>query len=182
MRASATHPYPAPDSLRQRVAPVLGQDVAGRLCLFEDNALYVNALPGRAFLSWLVDALVVWGTAVASAVAYLLSSSAPDAGVGAVVITVVLLLVLPFVYGCCYANGRALGAVLAGTRLVRLRDGGRIGWVRAGGVMLIRVVLLPLGLVGVFAGGGSTGGTVRRTSVDDRATAQLRAAGFRRLG
>ena len=48
--------------------------------------------------------------------------------------------------------------------------------------MLIRVILVPLGLVGMVAGGGSTGGTVRRTSVDDRATAQLRAAGFRRLG
>lgn len=182
MRTSEPHPYPAPDSLRQHVARVLGQDVAGRLCLFDDNTLYVNAPPGRAFLAWLVDALVVWGTAVALGVAYLLSSSAPDAGVGAVVITVVLLLVLPFVYGCCYANGRALGAVLTGTRLVRLRDGGRIGWVRAGGVMLIRVILVPVGLVGMLAGGDFTGGSVRRTSIDDRATAQLWAAGFRRLG
>ncbi len=94
-------------------------------------------------------------------------------------VLVALPVVVPPLYGLCYGNGRALGAVLTGTRLVRLRDGGRIG-PKAPRAMAVRTLLLPLLLVAVVVG-GPAGGSLVRMSIDDDGTRRLRAAGFRRL-
>jgi hypothetical protein len=88
---------------------------------------------------------------------------------------------VPLLYGMCYRNGRALGAVLTGTQLVRVADGGRIGR-KAPWAMLVRV-LMPLLFIGVIVGalggaGGPPGGSMVRVSVDARATRQLRDAGI----
>lgn len=72
-------------------------------------------------------------------------------------------------------------AVLTGTRLVRLSDGGRIGS-KAPWAMTVRTVLLPL-LIGTFVvgavAGGSPPGSPVRVSIDRRDTGRRRAAGHR---
>jgi hypothetical protein len=86
-------------------------------------------------------------------------------------------------YGLCYGNGRALGAVITGTQLVRIKDGGRVGG-KACWAMLVRTLLMPLLFVVVVVGalgggGGSPSGSLARTSIDPAATRQLHAAGIR---
>jgi hypothetical protein len=105
-----------------------------------------------------------------------------DNGTIALAVIAILFLV-PLLCGLCYRNGRALGAVLTGTQLVRVADGGRIGG-KAPWAMLIRTFLMPLLLIALImsalAGGGSApgGGSEARVSVDARATRRLRAAGI----
>jgi len=87
---------------------------------------------------------------------------------------------VPLLYGLFYGNGRALGAVLTGTQLVRLKDGARPGF-RAPWAMLVRNLLLPLlliaFLVGSLAGfGASPPGSFVRVSLDVDATRRLWAA------
>lgn len=93
-------------------------------------------------------------------------------------ITIILLLVLPFLYGWCYRNGRALGGLLTGTRLVRAKDGERIGWGKAGWAMLIRVFFPLFFIVGFLDSGHNDSFSTVRTSIDDRATRKIRAAGI----
>jgi hypothetical protein len=50
---------------------------------------------------------------------------------------IAVLFLMQLLYGTCYRNGRALGAVLTGTQLVRVADGGRIGR-KAPWAMLVR--------------------------------------------
>ncbi|MGC7095163.1 RDD family protein [Amycolatopsis lurida] len=135
---------------------------------------YVEARTWRQFLAWLVDFTVfLLGSLVGVVVLSLVDRSAHLAG-GVLVLSMVAILIgVPLLYGlCCYRNGRALGAVLTGTRLVRAADGGRIGG-KAPWAMLVRTVLMPLLLVAVIVGaltGGGTGpgGSQVRVTVDAR--------------
>jgi len=172
--------FPAADRMREHIVPVLGPDIARRLRAFRTGTLYVDAPLGRAFLAWLIDVVVVWGLALALGVAVFVASSTPDRATGAAVITIVALVVLPFLYGWCYRNGRALGGLLTGTRLVREADGGRIGWGKAGWAMAVRALFVPFLLLSLFDTGGDTFSTVR-TSIDDTGTRRLRAAGYHRI-
>lgn len=179
--ASPTTAFTGLEPMRAQVAPVLGADAAARLRAFQNGVLHIDAPIGRAFLAWLIDAIVVWGVALGLGVAMFAGSTAPDAAAGASVITIALLLVLPFLYGWCYRNGRALGGVLTGTRLVRVADGHRIGWAKAGWALTIRSLFMPFVMLSVLESGASTDFTSVRTSIDDAATARLWAAGFLRL-
>lgn len=161
---------------RERLTPVLGPEAAKRLRTFDDGGLYIDSTVSAALGAWFIDSLVVNGTAVALGVTYLLASGDPDSAVGAVVITLALLVVLPLVYGWCYGDGRALGARVAGTRSVRKSDGGRIGLAKAGWAMLIRTLLLPF-VFWVALGGETDIGEVR-VSVDEAATRRLRESGI----
>lgn len=160
---------------RERLAPVLGPDAARRLRAFGDGGLYVDSTVAAALGAWIVDSLIVNGTAVALGVTYALASGDPDSAVGAVLITLALLVVLPLVYGWCYGDGRALGARLAGTRSVRKADGARIGLAKAGWAMLIRTLLLPF-VFWVALGEETDIGEVR-VSIDEAATRRLRESG-----
>ncbi|MBN6038307.1 RDD family protein [Amycolatopsis sp. 195334CR] len=140
---------------------------------FEDGKPYVKAGTWRLFLAWLVDFVVfVFGVLAGVVVLSVVDLKAQlDNGVIALGLVAIMFLV-PLLYGLCYRNGRALGAVLTGTRLVRVADGGRIGG-KGPWAMLVRTVLLPLLLVvvivGALTGGGSApGGSQVRISVDDR--------------
>lgn len=181
--ADTKSPDARADSLaaaREKVASLLGREAAGRLRAFRNGELYIDGPPGRSFLAWLIDfALIVIGSVLA-AVAVYAGSSSSDPAPAAVGAAVAALLVLPLLYGWCYRNGKALGGRLTDTRLVRTRDGGRIGWGKAGWAMLIRTMILPLLIWGLLEAGSSDFSTVR-TSIDDGTTERLRAAGFIRL-
>ncbi|GAB6859424.1 RDD family protein [Microbacterium xylanilyticum] len=163
--------------LRGRVGPAVGgADVAKRLRAFEDGTLYIDSTSSAAFVAWLVDAVLVNGMAIGLAVLYGMRSTDPYAAAGAGVIALALLVLLPLCYGWAYRNGRALGGLLTGTRLVRMKDGSRIGFAKAGWAMLIRTLLMPIAFWATLDGLSQV-----RVSIDDAATQRLRAAGFDRL-
>ncbi|WP_427891788.1 hypothetical protein ACQHIV_04085 [Kribbella sp. GL6] len=161
--------------VRAQAAPLLGQATAKRVRAYTDGGLYVSSTGWAAFWAWLVDSVLVNGSAVALGVAYGVRAGDPNKGF---YVAVALLVVLPLLYGWFYANGRGVGAMLAGTRLVRMRDGSRIGLVKAGWAMLIRTLLWAFVIWCAFD--GAMFDQVRE-SIDESATKQLRNAGFDRL-
>ncbi|MEU4693829.1 hypothetical protein [Actinoplanes sp. NPDC023714] len=164
---------------KERAEPVIGRRAANRIAAFENGDLYVEAGIVARTLSWFTDFVVFAAGVVAGFV--LLAGLSAGADLSDTTITLLagaLLVAVPVLYGLCYGNGRALGAVLTGTRLVRVRDGGRIGK-KACWAMLLRTVLMPLLLIVVIVGsfGGSLispDGSVVRTSIDRAATRRLR--------
>ena len=160
---------------------VLGAQVAKRVEPFGDGRRYVAAGEWMRLLAWLVDfVVVVFGLGI-GIVALALVDLQVDLGNGVLALALLgLVFGVPLVYGLFYGNGRVLGAVLTGTQLVRLKDGGRLGfW--APWAMLVRILLLPLLIIGVLVGsfgggGGSPPGSFVRVSLDVDATHRLRAA------
>lgn len=167
------------DRVRAQVAPSLGEELALRLRTFRDGGLYIDAPWGRAFLAWLIDVALVVACAVSAGVAAS-TTPGPNAAEGAVGVIVILLVVLPLLYGWFFQDGRALGGLLTGTRLVRIADGSRIGFWKAGWAMLIRTLFVPVLVWSMLQLAGASFSTVR-TSIDDVATRRLRDAGFLRL-
>jgi hypothetical protein len=177
-----SRPLPRREITHVQAEQVLGPRTAERLATFGDGVLYVKAGGSARFLAWLVDFVVfVLGVGVGVVVVAVVDLTADlDNGVLVLGLIAVLFLV-PLLYGMCYRNGRALGAVLTGTQLVRVADGGRIGG-KAAWALLIRI-LMPLLFIGAIVGalGGAgpvSGGSTVRVSVDARATRQLRDAGI----
>lgn len=145
--------------------------------LFEGDVPYVPAGEGRRFLAWLVDFVVFVLAYAAGIVALaLVDRSRPIDGGVIALIGIGLLFVVPLLYGLFYTGGRALGGVLTGTRLVRYRDGRRIG-AKGPWAMLVRLILLPFGIaMTVFGGGSPPGGSEPpRVVVDLKRTRELRA-------
>jgi hypothetical protein len=140
---------------------------------FEDGTRYVPAGEWALFFTWLIDAVVfLLGLLVGVAVLAVV-----DIGDGARTLgAVALLFAVPMLYGLCYTDGRALGALVTGTRLVRLRDGGRIG-AKGPWAMLVRTVLMPIVVIGAVLGGGIVDGTFKRASIDVARTRRLHAEG-----
>lgn len=164
---------------KHHVGHAFGPKVAKRLDTFKDGTFYITAGDLARPLSWLVDfgvfVLLAGGGFVAIAV-----SIETVSGGAAALIMLGLLVGVPLLYGLCYGNGRALGAVLTGTRLVRVKNGHRLG-VGACWAMLVRIVLIPPYLLAITLGQMPSVGSARRISIDDAATRQLHAAGFLRL-
>ncbi|MET9315381.1 hypothetical protein ABZX12_26505 [Kribbella sp. NPDC003505] len=94
------------------------------------------------------------GTAIALGALYYVRATDPNKGAGAGVIAIALIVVLPLLYGWLYADGRGIGALLTGTRLVRVKDGSRVGLAKAGWAMLIRTLLMPLAFWAAVGGSG----------------------------
>jgi hypothetical protein len=172
---------PALERARAHAEHVLGPQTAKRLAMFHNGVLYVKPGGWARFLAWLVD-VVVWvlsmgiGFIVAAVVAL---AANLDNGTGAL-IGVAMMFLAPLLYGgLCFRNGRALGAVLTGTQVVRIKDGGRIGgW--AAWAMLMRI-LYPLLIIGAIIGalgGGGNAPDSDRVSVDARAIRRVHAVGI----
>jgi len=167
--------------LRLSLEPVLGESAAQRVRAFRNGDLYVDSTVGAAVGAWFVDSLIVNGTAVGVGAIYYALSSAADRGISAIAITLALMVVLPFLYGWCYADGRAVGATLAGTRAVRVRDGGRLGRRQAGWAMLIRTLLLPFIFWVALGEVTEVGVGEVRVSIDEAATRRLHETGVTTL-
>ncbi|MEV7327021.1 RDD family protein [Micromonospora sp. NPDC093244] len=163
---------------------VLGARKASRIATFDNGALYVRAGAGRQFLAWLIDFTVyLFGVGVGIVAVAVVHRSMPLSDDVLAVVMLSLFVVVPLVYGLCFGNGRALGGVLTGTQLVRIKDGSRVG-LRASWVMLIRTLLMPVLVVGAladaFTGGGTSGFTSElRICIDPTATRRLHDAGIR---
>jgi len=166
---------------KQHVEHALGPKVAKRLDTHKDGTFYVRAGAWAALLSWFVDVAVVVLCAFGGAIA--LAAAKPETSDSTVGLTAFGLLAgVPVLYGFFFGNGRVLGGMLAGTRLVRVKNGQRIG-AGACWAMVVRIVLLPLLLALLLAaaaagGWGSAPGDLTRVSIDEAATRRLHAAGF----
>lgn len=168
------------ETAKQQVEHTLGQRAARRLDTFDDGSLYVSAGSLARLLSWFVDFLVFALCACGGFVALVMVK--PEVSDGDAALALLGLLVgVPILYGLFFVTGRALGGLLTGTRLVRVKNGGRIGW-GACWAMLVRTVLFPLLLVIVVTSGSVASGSLTRISIDDAETRRLRAAGFLRPG
>ncbi|MEU5870970.1 RDD family protein [Glycomyces sp. NPDC047369] len=147
---------------------------AQKIKAFADGTRYVEAGGWARCFAWLVDFvmyLVLIGVGIVAVSP--LSMISEDLAAGAVF---ALPLLVPLVYGLFYTNGRSIGAIVTGTRLVRLKDGGRIG-AKGPWAMLVRTLLLPLLLIGIVVGGGYVDGTLKRGSIDVARTRRLYADG-----
>ncbi|MDI1460859.1 RDD family protein [Catellatospora sp. KI3] len=182
---TAAGPSTPPELTRADAERILGPRTARRLATFGDGTPYVRAGEGRRILAWLID-FAVYLLAVGAAVV-VVSLVRVRSGLSDEAVTVLALsslFVVPVLYGLCYGDGRALGAVVTGTQLVRVADGGPIG-AKACWAMLIRTVLMPALLVVLIAGalagagGDAPGGSQVRVSIDRAATRRLRAPGLR---
>ncbi|MGC4938716.1 hypothetical protein [Kribbella sp. DT2] len=154
---------------------VLGPDVAKRVGTLKNGRRYVQAGQLATGMAWLADFLVFVVGLVAGTVVLASRPTLDDGQRGLGVI--ILLVAVPLLYGVFYGTGRGLGGLLAGTRLVRVKDGGRVGFAGPW-AMLVRVLLLPFVIVAVVFGGGvgSPPGSFRRVSLDVAATNRLWAA------
>lgn len=141
---------------------------------FGNGTPYVPAGPVAGFFAWLIDFVVFVVIAVGGFVAVAGVLSSRDVS-GGVILAIMggLVIGTPLLYGLFYTNGRALGAVVTGIRLVRAADGGRIG-AKGPWAMLVRTVLLPLLILAVLTGGGGDG-TTQRVSIDPARTRRMLA-------
>lgn len=170
---------------RPGALPVQDSVPVERFGRFRDGRPHVSATRWRRFLAWLVDVVVMLFGLLVVLVILAAVAEAVDAGSATMGLTMIgFLFVVPLLYGAlCYRNGRALGGVLTGTRLVRIADGGPIGgkgsWVMLGRTFLPPPVLMVVLLIGALGGGGTPpGASVARVNIDVRATRGLRAAGI----
>lgn len=153
--------------------PSIGEWSGERTAQFRNGSWGVRALDRRIIAAWAVDFVIVLIPAVAVA-----ASAIPSAGVGAgIAVGVLVWLLFPWFYGFCCAGGNTIGTLLAGTRLVKLRDGSSPGFWRNGWLMFLRTVLflfVPLNAL-LDAMNGSDTPTERRhhVSIDKAATRAL---------
>ncbi|MDN3239606.1 RDD family protein [Glycomyces tritici] len=156
---------------------------ASKIQTFGNGTPYIPAGGWASLFAWLIDFVVfVLGFAFAFVAFVIVDQSRPEtqqiSDGGAVIIALVLLFAVPLVYGLWFRNGRALGGACTGTRLVRNRDGGRIG-AKGPWAMLVRTILLPLLVAAVVTGGGlGPGGEPARTSIDVARTRRLQEEGY----
>lgn len=165
---------------RQDVEQSLGTSVAKRLRTFGDGTTYVEASGVARLVSWLADFVFYLFCAAVGIVVFVLATR--DRGLSDGVTTLSMLGILvgtPVLYGLFFGDGRGVGALVTGTRLVRVADGGRIGF-SACWAMLVRTVLFPLLVLVLVLSEMVPLGAPRRTSIDDRATRRLRAVGLPR--
>ncbi|MEU6074055.1 RDD family protein [Micromonospora sp. NPDC047074] len=168
---------------QEHAGRLFGPRTADRLAAFDNGTLYVRAGEAARFLAWLIDMTVFVLGVGAGVVVLALVAVARGLSDGVVTLVAIsLFLAVPMLYGLFYGNGRALGAVLTGTQLVRAKDGGRVGS-RACWAMLVRTLLMPALFFAVvtaaLGGAGGGPGSVTRTSIDPAATRRLHAAGIR---
>ncbi|GAA2272731.1 hypothetical protein GCM10009853_028160 [Glycomyces scopariae] len=153
----------------------------GKIETFGDGTPYIPAGGWRVFFAWIVDFTVYLVGVVVGFVSLAAMDLVVDLGDNIPVFGLLgLLFGVPLLYGLCFRNGRGLGAVWAGTRLVRRSDGGRIG-AKGPWAMLVRTILLPLLIIGVVAGGGYAPDMIKRVSIDVARTRRLqeeRRAGY----
>lgn len=74
------------------------------------------------------------------------------------------------VYGFTTAHHRSLGQLAAGTRTLRIDNGGSLGFWRSGWMMVLRVLILPAVFLFCLCGGSTFGIKDRHVSIDALAT------------
>lgn len=138
----------------------------------------MRAKDSRIVAAWAVDFVFVLVVSLTVGAAMGKASYNPDSGI---LMGVLSWFFFPWLYGFFCVGGNTLGTLLAGTRLVKLRDGSAPGFWRNGWLMFLRVVLFPFVPLNALlnAMNGDTSPTTRKhhVSISKAETAALRGAG-----
>lgn len=163
-----------PETQAPSALPTIGAWSGERTGQFRNGSWGTRARDSRIIAAWTVDTVVVVAVATLLAVATARASYDPGAGV---LIGILVVLFFPWVYGFFCIRGNTLGTLIAGTQLVKLRDGTGPGFWRSAWLMFLRTVLFPFVPLNALlnAMNGDTG-PVNRThhvSIDKAATRAL---------
>lgn len=140
-----------------------------RLVTLGDGRNVSPALDREVFLAWGLDAVLVFLAALGLYLTLCVTMPAPFpyarelaalAGWPAAAI----------IYGFTTAYHRSLGQLAAGTRTLRIDNGGPLGFWRSGWMMALRVLILPAAFIFCLCGGSTFGIKDRHISIDALAT------------
>jgi hypothetical protein len=161
-----------PEVIEQAAAPSTeaAPALAGpRLVPLGDGRTVAPARDREVFLAWGLDAVLVFLTALGFYLFLCCSMPAPFpfarelaglAGWPAAAL----------IYGFATAYHRSLGQLTAGTRTLRIDNGGALGFWRSGWMMVLRVLILPAVFIFCLCGGSTFGIKDRHISIDALAT------------
>jgi hypothetical protein len=165
---------PAPNTQGQTPVPGIGAWSGNRTGTFLDGSWGVRAKDGKIVLAWAVDMAVVLLVAAVAGTGLGKSSASVGAGV---TVGILVWFLFPWAYGFCCVGGNTLGTLIAGTRLLKLRDGSGPGFWRSGWLMFLRTVLfllMPLNAVLDAMNGMDTDSRRKyHVSIDKSETRQL---------
>lgn len=130
-----------PETQATPLVPSIGAWSGERTGQFRNGVWGVRARDGRIIAAWAIDMVVVFGLATFLGVAMARASYNTDSGV---LMGILVLLFFPWIHGFFCIGGNTLGTLIAGTRLVKLRDGTAPGFWRSGWLMFLRTVLFLL--------------------------------------
>ncbi len=164
----------APAITATPATPSIGAWSGERTGQFRNGTWGVRARDLRIIAAWAVDMVVVLGVSALVAVPMAKASYSVDVGV---FMGIVMWLFFPWVYGFVCMSGNTLGTLIAGTRLVKLRDGSAPGFWHSGWLMCLRTLLflfVPLNSL-LNAMNGNTDPVLRKhhVSIDKAATRAL---------
>lgn len=143
--------------------------VERQLITLGDGRTVAPARDREVLIAWSIDALLVFLTTFAVYVA--LAALFPDPFSFARELNALAALpAVAVVYGFTTSYRRSLGQRIAGTRTLRIDNGGALGFWRAGWMMLLRVLILPAVFLFCMLGGGTFGIKDRHVSIDALAT------------
>lgn len=141
---------------------------------FLNGSWGVRARDRQIVAAWAIDMVIVLLPVIAVGASAAKGSDSIGAGI---FLGIVMWLLFPWFYGFCCAGGNTIGTLIAGTRLVKLRDGSGPGFWRNGWLMFLRTVLFPLvplnALLDALNGGGSESQRKHHVSIDKKATYAL---------
>ena len=154
--------------------PGIGAWSGERTAPFHNGSRGVRARDAKIIGAWAVDMVAVLIPVVGIAASAAMGSGSIGAGI---FLGVLVWLLFPWIYGFCCAGGNTLGTLLAGTRLVKLKDGTAPGFWRNGWLMFLRTVLFPLvplnALLDAVNGGAEPTQRKHHVSIDKAQTRAL---------
>lgn len=168
MTSSPQHPTMAAPQ------PGIGAWSGERTAQFRNGSWGVRARDGKIVGAWAVDMAIVLIPVVGVGASAAAGSGSMGAGI---FLGVLVWLLFPWIYGFCCAGGNTLGTLVAGTRLVKLKDGTAPGFWRNGWLMFLRTVLFPLvplnALLDALNGGAEPTERTHHVSIDKAQTNSL---------
>lgn len=174
-------PVPQPHGTAAQGGPAqagIGAWSGDRTAQFRDGSWGVRARDSRIVGAWAIDMAIVLLPVIGVAASAAQGSGSVGAGI---FVGILIWLLFPWLYGAFCAGGNTLGTLLAGTRLVKLRDGSAPGFWRNGWLMFLRTVLFPLvplnAVLDAINGGGPEAERKHHVSIDKAATRALQQGG-----
>jgi hypothetical protein len=142
-----------------------GEPAGPQLIILGDGRTVAPARDREVLLAWGLDALLVFLAALGLylALCFTVASPFPYAR------ELAALAGWPAaaaVYGFTTAYRRSLGQLAAGTRTLRIDNGGSLGFWRSGWMMVLRVLILPVVFLFCLCGGSTFGIQDRHVSID----------------
>lgn len=166
---AAGQELPAADPAGSDTPAETAEPEEDRFVTLGNGTVVAPARDKEVLIAWAIDALLVF--LVTAGIYAGLSAAFPDPFSYARELNALAAWpVVALVYGFTAAGRRSLGQRIAGTRTLRIDTGTVPGFWRAGWMMVLRVLLLPIAYLFCLCGGSTFGIKDRHLSVDALAT------------